>query len=471
MANITKRKNRDGTFSYRIRVYKGEDTSGKALVPYVMTWKPAPKMTQRQIEKELTKQANDFEEKCKTGEISDNKQTFEQYADYVLKLKERTGIKHRTIVRYRDILNRINQGIGYLKLKDIKPQHLNNLYEQLAQEGIRKNNEKCICKINLKEDLKQKGLLVNKLCEKAHISQQTYRTASNMKPISIDKAKCLCNTLGMPLNEVFKTTINNTPLSNKTILEHHRLISTILNQAEKEMLIMYNPARKATPPKAETTHANYFQPQDIDNIRECLKNEPLKWQTIIHLLLITGARRGELCGLKWEVIEWSHNKIHICNNLLYTPDRGIYEDTTKTESSDRYITLPNETMVLLKKYRQWYLKQATACGDRWHNTNYLFFQEKSGNEGKPICPDTITDWCNNFSRKYNLPHINPHAFRHTMASLLYFSGADSVSISKRLGHSKVSTTTDIYSHIIQQADEQNAEKIADAVLRPNKIKA
>ena len=80
-------------------------------------------------------------------------------------------------------------------------------------------------------------------------------------------------------------------------------------------------------------------------------------------------------------------------------------------------------------------------------------------------PDSITDWCNKFSIKYNLPHINPHAFRHTMASILYFNGADSISISKRLGHSKVSTTTDIYSHIIKQADEQSAECIADVFLR------
>lgn len=55
-----------------------------------------------------------------------------------------------------------------------------------------------------------------------------------------------------------------------------------------------------------------------------------------------------------------------------------------------------------------------------------------------------------------------------MASILYFNGEDSVSISKRLGHSKVSTTTDIYSHIIKQADEQNADLIADAILRPTK---
>lgn len=99
-------------------------------------------------------------------------------------------------------------------------------------------------------------------------------------------------------------------------------------------------------------------------------------------------------------------------------------------------------------------------------------------------PDTLTDYCNEFSKKYNklinkenkgkkekeklklLPHINPHAFRHTQASLLFYSGADCTTISKRLGHSKVSTTTDIYSHLMQKADETASETLAEVLLRP-----
>lgn len=85
--------------------------------------------------------------------------------------------------------------------------------------------------------------------------------------------------------------------------------------------------------------------------------------------------------------------------------------------------------------------------------------------GLPTHPDSITGWLNKFSEKYNLPHINPHAFRHTHASILYFSGVNSITISKRLGHAKVSTTTDIYSHIIKQSDEQASECVADVFLR------
>ena len=68
-------------------------------------------------------------------------------------------------------------------------------------------------------------------------------------------------------------------------------------------------------------------------------------------------------------------------------------------------------------------------------------------------------------KKYGLPHINPHAFRHTMVSLLYYNGVDPITISKRLGHRKVSTTTDKYGHIMARADEAATECIANFVIR------
>ena len=85
-------------------------------------------------------------------------------------------------------------------------------------------------------------------------------------------------------------------------------------------------------------------------------------------------------------------------------------------------------------------------------------------------PDSLTGWLAKFSKKYDLPHIHPHKFRHTMASLLFYNKVDSIAISKRLGHAKVSTTTDIYSHIIKQADEEASECIVDAILRSPKEK-
>ncbi len=96
------------------------------------------------------------------------------------------------------MLKRINPAIGHIKLADLRPQHLNAFYEQLAGDKMNKKTGK--------------------------------------------------------------------KLSNKTIIEHHRLIRTILAEAEKELLIMYNSASKASPPKLERKEANHFEIEDIENI-------------------------------------------------------------------------------------------------------------------------------------------------------------------------------------------------------------
>ena len=80
-------------------------------------------------------------------------------------------------------------------------------------------------------------------------------------------------------------------------------------------------------------------------------------------------------------------------------------------------------------------------------------------------PDSVTDWLKKFIKRHNLPHINPHAFRHTMASMLYFNGVDSVSTSKQLGHAQVSTTANIYAHVLGEADRKNADILADVFLK------
>ena len=118
-------------------------------------------------------------------------------------------------------------------------------------------------------------------------------------------------------------------------------------------------------------------------------------------------------------------------------------------------------MNLLKQYRGWYLEQRLKNGDRWHDTDFLFVKDN----GEPMIPDSITAWLRKFSMRHDLPHINPHAFRHTMASMLYFNGVDSVSISKRLGHAQVSTTANIYAHVVEEADRKNAEVLSDIFLK------
>ena len=238
-----------------------------------------------------------------------------------------------------------------------------------------------------------------------------------------------------------------------------RLVAAFVVIAD-EFLVPYNAASKATPPKAKRAKVDSYQPEEITRILEALENEPLKWQAIVHLMIITGCRRGEIMGLKWAQIDWEHNVISIQEARLAS-DSGTYEDTPKTPESQRYINIPRETIRLLAAYRQEQERTRRVVGDRWVETGYVFTQDT----GKPMHPDSVNGWLNKFSRKYDLPHIHPHAFRHSMASILINSNTDILTISKRLGHSMTSTTLNFYGHLIQKADAQSSECIADVLLR------
>lgn len=394
MASLQERRDKSGKLiSYSIRVHRGRGMDGKQLKPWTATFEVSPTWTEKSARKKAEAFAATFEKECKEGVTSDSRQKFAAYCDYVIGLKEQRGTKHSTIMLYKHLTERIYPAIGHIKLRELRADHLNDLYSALSKDGLNKRN--------------------------------------------------------------------GGKLSTKTILEHHRLISTVLEQAVKEGLVPFNVASRATLPKAEHKEVNYFQPEQVAAIRDALEREPMKWKTLVHLLLITGARRGEVLGLKWDKVDFEGNRIYICNSILYAPDVGIYESTPKTERSRRYVALPPETMQLLRQYRAWQAGERLRLGEYYQNQDFLFTQDN----GKPMHPDSVTEWLKRFSKRHDLPHINPHAFRHTMASMLYFNGVDSVSISKRLGHAQVSTTANIYAHVMEEADQRNADILSDIFLK------
>lgn len=82
-------------------------------------------------------------------------------------------------------------------------------------------------------------------------------------------------------------------------------------------------------------------------ILEELRNEPLKWRVMTNLLIATGARRGEIAGLRWERVEWNNNRLYLCENRVYTPETGAISTTLKTGES-RYVSVSLSVMELLR---------------------------------------------------------------------------------------------------------------------------
>lgn len=393
MANIRPRKSTvtGEIISYEIRVYRGRAQDGTQLKPYTATWKPKEGATKKQIEKELHRFATLFEENCKNGMVATEKKTFADYACYVIDLKERNGLKHSTADRYKSLMERIN---------DVD------------------------------------------ICGFGHMKLSDIR-ADNLNKFYAALAKPGTNQR------------TGEALSAKTIVEYHRFISSVFSQAVKENLLMFNTAERATPPKVPKHEAEAFEADEVIKIISAVEHEPIKWKVLTHVFIATGARRGEILGLRWKDVDLKNNTVYLCNNILYSKTKGIYNTTLKTDEN-RLISISAEVSAMLKAWRAEQAAELIKIGSKNQNTGYVFTQW----DGTPMHPDSVTDYFAKLSDRYELPHINPHKFRHTQASLLINQGIDIVSVSKRLGHAKVSTTTDIYAHILQKADERVSDTIS-----------
>lgn len=457
MANVQARKNKEGRIiSYSIRVYRGRDPeTGKQLTPYASTWKVPEGWGESRARREAQRQAVLFEQRCRQGAVGDGRETFREYAEYVLNWKASMGMKHLTEVHYRQSLERVLPALGSMRLRDIRPQHLNKLYQALSAPQARADNERAQAKPQLWRALEKRGLYGDVPdSDGKRISMGRLRQGKAVKPAT---ARRIAQALGQPVQELFTILREERTLSSRTVMNCHLLVSTVLGQAEKEMLIPFNPARRATPPKREGGDPNYFQEDEVGMILQALESEPLKWRAAVYVLLVSGCRRGELLGLKWEKIDWEKGTIRIDCAMQYAPDRGVYESTPKTKDSVRTLRLPEEAFALLEEYRQWQEAFKRQEGARWKESPYVF----TGEHGGPMNPSQLGNWLTRFEKRHSLPHLNPHAFRHTMTSLLLFSGVDSISVSHRLGHSNVATTTNIYGHLMKQAEDRISGKMEE----------
>ena len=461
MANIKRIDGKTGP-AFKITVTNGTDTTGKQVRHY-RTWRPAPGMTERQMERAVKKAALDFEREIEQGYEVDNRQTFAQYCDYVISEKERAGCKYRTVEHYKNLTRRIYPAIGHLKLAEIRPQHLNGFYKQLQESEYAGDRERATVRGDLRAILKAAKLSQEAAADRAGVSKGSVSAACRGDTIAAGTARAIAAALKEKPEKMFTFKKDVKTLSNKTVLEYHRLIRTVLAQAEKEMLVPYNAAAKATPPKQQRREVSYYQPQELGAILDALDAEPLKWRLMAHLLIVTGCRRGEIAGLKWEKVDLKQRTVRIDSALLYSPKRGLYEDTTKTENV-RLLYLPDETIQLLRAWQREYITLQLANGDRWKNTGYVFVKD----DGAPMNPDSLTAWLAKFAERHGLPHIHPHAFRHTVASVLIANGTDVVTVSKQLGHANTTTTENIYAHMIEENKARAAECIADSILRRTK---
>ena len=220
------------------------------------------------------------------------------------------------------------------------------------------------------------------------------------------------------------------------------------------MLKVKRPApRKDEAPKEESDKA--LTAQELSRVLSCVAQEPLKWQAYINLAADSGGRRGELCGLQWQDIDWKSGTITIRRNLQYTAQKGVYLAAPKNGKT-RSVDVGAETLDLLRRLRD---EQAASCISKW-----VFTQDGSAD---PIFPQSPTRFFKKFGERYGIADFHPHKLRHSSASIAITNGADVVSVSERLGHSDTAVTLRMYAHANAESIRRAGQTVRDALKAEN----
>lgn len=227
----------------------------------------------------------------------------------------------------------------------------------------------------------------------------------------------------------------------------HVIIRRALEIAYRTDLIPVNPAAKVEKPKSPKYEAKYYDLKQLRELFECLKGD--KYELMYKMTAFYGLRRSELCGMKWNSIDFDKNTITLNSSVVQTSVNGklllIQKDVMKNASSKRTMPLIPEIKEALLKLKEQQDKNK-AYFKNGYNQQYLEYVWVD-DIGKLVNPNTVTCHFKSFLAQHGLPRIRFHELRHSCASLLIACGVSLKEIQEWLGHSAISTTADIYSHL------------------------
>ena len=255
---------------------------------------------------------------------------------------------------------------------------------------------------------------------------------------------------------------NHNLLSEAVVRHQHSLLCVMLNTAVKWDFINFNPCLKLTkPPTVTRKEMKFYDEEELKKLFQHLEYENLTFKTAIYLLTLGGMRRGECLGLFWEHVDFEKKTITIKNNLLNIREKGVYLDTPKTKKSKRTISLSDICFDLLKKLKAKQELEKEMFSNDWMDTEFVFKDEY----GNYYNPSRLSRQWVLFQKKHNLKHIRLHDLRHTCATYLLSHNVPIATVSKKLGHSNIYTTLDVYTHSVDSDDIEASNLLNNMVIK------
>lgn len=244
------------------------------------------------------------------------------------------------------------------------------------------------------------------------------------------------------------------PLSDKTLRTYYDTLYQMFEKAVRWEILWRNPMASVDRPHFRNKPVKFLDDdQAVELLRALQHEENMSFRCAVLLALTCGLRLGEVGALTWDDVNWKRCGIDISKAAKYTPAWGNFVGTTKTESSDRTVTLPAGMMALLDETRKQHEQLAQVMGDRWRGVGRIVCSW----DGTPLHHDTPSKQFRRFADKHGFEGVRFHDLRHTHATLLFASNIDAVAVASRLGHAKADTTLRTYAHALKRRDEDSAQ--------------
>lgn len=246
-------------------------------------------------------------------------------------------------------------------------------------------------------------------------------------------------------------------LSPTTVRYIKRILGAALKHAMNWSLLGRNVAAIVPSPKIDRPEARSLSPDEARQFLLALKGDRMEALFVVATAL--GLRLGESLGLSWTDVDFDKGTLTVRKQLQRIGGTLVLTDP-KTRRSRRTIAIPSIAVEALRAHRIRQFEERLIAGDRWVENGLVF----ATTIGTPFEQRNVRRHLDLALGKAGLPRIKPHTLRHTAASLLLAQGIHPRVIMETLGHSQISTTMDLYAHVVAEVQREAADSM-DQILR------
>ncbi len=252
--------------------------------------------------------------------------------------------------------------------------------------------------------------------------------------------------------------VDGQPLSAQSVRHIHALIHRVLSQAVKWGWVTSNPASQASPPKVRNSQIIVPTVNQVVKLIDTASLSDPGFGCLLRLATISGARRGELCALRWSDVDLKKGIVTISRSIVGDRNDQMIEKDTKTHSS-RTISLDSDTCLVLQVWHETCSERASKCGVLIAPNAFIFSDRADG--GACWRPGKVTLAFMRLCKGLQIEGVRLHDLRHFAATRMLAAGVPVKTVSGRLGHANAATTLNVYAHFVEASDAIAAQVLGD----------